>query len=274
MGLKMLIAAWKRASHDQIPLLAAGVAFYGFLALFPALIAGILVYGLVVSPQTVADQSAQLTDALPSDAASLVSGQMQAISSTAGGSLGFGLVIAVLLAVWSASGGIANLVTAINQAFGCEETRGFIKRKAIALGLTAGAIVFVIIMIGLVAVAPIVFDTVDDIAAIRWLLEIARWILLVGAIAGALTVLYRVAPDREGIHTSRPGVVAATAIFLIASLGFSLYVDNFGSYGKTYGALAGVVALLLWLWVSAYAVLFGAEIEAVLTSQQDHSDAG
>lgn len=274
MGLKMLIAAWKRASHDQIPLLAAGVAFYGFLALFPALIAGILVYGLVVSPQTVADQSAQLTDALPSDAASLVSGQMQAISSTASGSLGFGLVIAVLLAVWSASGGIANLVTAINQAFGCEETRGFIKRKAIALGLTAGAIVFVIIMIGLVAVAPIVFDTVDDIAAIRWLLEIARWILLVGAIAGALTVLYRVAPDREGIHTSRPGVVAATAIFLIASLGFSLYVDNFGSYGKTYGALAGVVALLLWLWVSAYAVLFGAEIEAVLTSQQDHSDAG
>ena len=274
MSPKILITAWKRASKDQVPLLAAGVAFYGFLSLFPALIAGVLLYGLVVSQQTVADQSAQLTDALPSDAASLVSGQMEAISSTAGGSLGIGLLAAVLVALWSASGGIGNLVTALNLAFEFEETRGFIKRKALALGLTLGAILFVIVMIGLVAVAPIVFDSIDDIGAIRWLLEIARWVILIGAIAGALTVLYRIAPDRKGVQTSGTGVIAATAIWLVASLGFSLYVDNFGSYGKTYGALAGVVALLLWLWVSAYAVLFGAEIEAVLASQRNRSDAG
>lgn len=274
MSPKILITAWKRASKDQVPLLAAGVAFYGFLSLFPALIAGVLLYGLVVSQQTVADQSAQLTDALPSDAASLVSGQMEAISSTAGGSLGIGLLAAVLVALWSASGGIGNLVTALNLAFEFEETRGFIKRKALALGLTLGAILFVIVMIGLVAVAPIVFDSIDDIGAIRWLLEIARWVILIGAIAGALTVLYRIAPDRKSVETSGTGVIAATAIWLVASLGFSLYVDNFGSYGKTYGALAGVVALLLWLWVSAYAVLFGAEIEAVLASQRNRSDAG
>ncbi|MEO6471256.1 MAG: YihY/virulence factor BrkB family protein [Aeromicrobium sp.] len=273
MSPKTLITAWKRASHDQVPLLAAGVAFYGFLALFPAIIAGILLYGLVASPATVAEQSAKLTDALPSDAASLVAGQMEAISSTAGGSLGIGLVIAILVAIWSASGGIGNLVTAINDVFGCEETRGFVRRKAIALGLTLGAIVFIVFAIGLVAFAPAVFDTVDGIAPIRWLLEIGRWALLLGSVACALNVLYRVAPDRDSAHTPRSGVLAATAIWLIASLGFSLYVDNFGSYGKTYGALAGVVALLLWLWVSAYAVLFGAEIETVLSADRPDSRA-
>lgn len=274
MSPRILIKAWKRASKDQVPLLAAGVAFYGFLSLFPALIAGVLLYGLVVSPQTVADQSANLTDTLPADAASLVSGQMEAISSTAGGSLGVGLVLAVLVALWSASGGIGNLVTALNLAFECEETRGFVKRKALALGLTLGAIVFAIVLIALVAVAPVVFDSIDGIAGVRWLLEITRWLILIGAIGVGLTILYRFAPDRRGIHTSRSGVIAATLIFLIASLGFSLYVDNFGSYGKTYGALAGVVALLLWLWVSAYAVLFGAEIEAALSRSRDDTVDG
>lgn len=274
MSLKTLISAWKRASKDQIPLLSAGVAFYGFLSLFPAIIAGVLLYGLVVSQQTVSDQSARLTDALPADAASLVSGQLESISSTAGGSLGIGLVLAVLVALWSASGGIGNLVTALNAAFDCEESRGFVKRKALALGLTLGAIVFVIVVFSLVAVAPVLFDSVDQFAAIRWMLEIVRWVVLIGSIAGGLAVLYRVAPDRGGGATPRSGILAATAIWLVASLGFSLYVDNFGSYGKTYGALAGVVVLLLWLWVSAYAILFGAEIEAVLTSQRNHSDAG
>jgi len=272
MAPRVLISAWKRSSHDQVPLLAAGVAFYGFLALFPAIIAGVLLYGLVASPATVAEQSEQLTDALPSDAASLLAGQMESITSTAGGSLGIGLVVSLALALWSASGGVGNLLTATNQAFGCEESRSFIRRKAIALGLTLGAIVFVVIAIGLVAVAPAVFDAVDDIAPLRWLLEITRWVLLLLVIASALTVLYRVAPDRDGAHTPREGVIAATIIWLAASLGFSLYVDNFGSYGKTYGTLAGVVALLLWLWISAYAVLFGAELEAVIDQSDEVAD--
>jgi len=275
MGPKALITAWKRSSRDQVPLLAAGVAFYGFLALFPAIIAGVLLYGLVASPATVAEQSGKLTDTLPSDAASLVSGQMESITSTAGGSLGIGLVIAILVALWSASGGIGNLITAINAAFECEETRGFIKRKALALGLTLGAVVFVVIAIGLVAVAPAVLDSLHDVAALRWLYEIARWVVLFLVIAGALSVLYRVAPDRgDDARTPRAGVIVATIIWLIASLGFSLYVDNFGSYGKTYGTLAGVVALLLWLWVSAYAVLFGAVLESVISQREEVTSDG
>ncbi|MGZ8689543.1 MAG: YihY/virulence factor BrkB family protein [Aeromicrobium sp.] len=268
MRPKTLITAWKRSSQDQVPLLAAGVAFYGFLALFPTMIAGVLLYGLVASPATVAEQSDKLTQTLPSDAASLVSGQMESLTSTAEQSLGIGLIIAILLALWSASCGVGNLVIAINKAFRYEETRGFVKRKAIALGLTLGAITFVAVAITLVAVAPALFDALDDIAPLRWLLEPARWIVLFLVIAGALTVLYRVASDHQG-RTTRSGVIVATIIFLVASLGFSLYVDNFGNYGKTYGALAGVVALLLWLWISAYAVLFGAELEAVLGRSEE-----
>lgn len=270
MRLRTLITAWKRSSDDQIPLLAAGVAFYGFLALFPALIAGILLYGLVASPATVAQQTARLTDTLPADAASLIAGQLAAISSTSNGSLGFGFAAATIAALWSASGGVGNLVTAVNLAFGHTATRGLVRRKLLALGLTAGGIVFVLVAIGLVAVAPAVFDTVAGLHRWRWLLEITRWVLLLGSVSVALAVLYKIAPDRQ-VSTSRAGVLVASAIWLIASVGFSTYVDNFGSYGKTYGALAGVVALLLWLWVSAYAVLFGAELETVLSADRGES---
>lgn len=270
MGIRTLVNAWKRSSHDQVPLLAAGVAFYGFLALFPLIIAGVLLYGLVASPATVAKHSAQLADALPADAASLLTGQMQVITSTADGSLGVGLVLAVAVALWSAAGGVGNLVAAINKAFGCEETRGLIRRKSLALGLTVGAVFFIISAISLVAVAPALFDTFAGAASLRWLFEIARWLVLLVLVGGVLAVLYRVAPNREVDHLPRGGVLSATAIWLIASLGFSLYVDNFGSYGKTYGALAGVVALLLWLWVSAYAVLFGAVIESTIEGDRAH----
>lgn len=258
-----LITAWKRGSGDHIALLAAGVAFFGFLSLFPALIAGILLYGLVASPETVAEQSARLTDLLPTDAAALVAGQLDALAHTAHGSLGLGLAVALLVALWSASGGVGNLVTAVNLAFGCTDRRSFLRRKLLALALTLGAIAFVLLTIALVAVAPAVLDAADVPEAWRWLLDLARWLLLLAAVATALSVLYRIAPDREP-RTSRRGILAAAVIWLVASAAFSTYVDNFGSYGRTYGTLAGVVVLLLWLWISAYAVLFGAELESVL----------
>lgn len=256
--------SWKQASAQQAPLLAAGVAFYAFLSLFPALIAGVLTYGLVASPETVQRQSEQLTDALPADAASLVSGQLENLTSTSSGSLGLGLVLAVALALYSASGGVGNLVTAINVMFGIKDSRNFVKRKLLALGLTFGAIVFVLVVITLVAAAPAIFDALDVVPGIRILLELGRWAILLGALVVAIGVLFRVAPDRpKSPKLVTKGVLVASALWIIVSVGFSVYVDNFGSYGKTYGALAGVVILLLWLWIGLYAILFGATVEAV-----------
>jgi membrane protein len=256
--------AWKQASSQQASLMAAGVAFYAFLSLFPALIAGVMLYGLFASEETVTRQSQQITDALPSDAASLITGQMEQLTATSSGSLGLGLVLAVALALYSASGGIGNLVTAINTMFGIKDSRNFIKKKLVALALTAGAIVFVIVVLGIVAAAPIVFDALDIMPGVRIALEIARWLILLGAVCTAIAVLFRVAPDRP--HSPKlftRGVLVASALWVLVSVGFSIYVDNFGSYAKTYGALAGVVALLLWLWIGQFAILLGAALEAV-----------
>jgi membrane protein len=259
-----ILTAWKQASAHQAPLLAAGVAFYTFLSLFPALIAAVLTYGLVASPETVRQQSADLTDALPADAASLVTGQLDSLVSTSSSSLGFGLVLAVVLAIYSASGGVGNLVTAINAMYGLRDSRNFVKKKLVALGLTAGALLFLIVVVALVAAAPAVFDAIDIVPGVRVLLEVARWVILLGALVIAIGVLFRVAPDRDDVTPLlTKGVLVASALWIIVSIGFSLYVDNFGSYGKTYGALAGVVVLLLWLWIGIYAVLLGATVEAV-----------
>ena len=261
--------AWSEAKTDQVPLLAAGVAFYSFLALFPAMIAAVTIYGLVADPATVARQAKALSDALPKDAASIITGQMNAIASQPQQSLGLGLVIALVLALWSASGGVGNIVTAINVAYDEEETRGFVKRKALSLGFTLGGVLFAVVAVVLIAVAPAFLDTFFPSGTIRVLLEVARWVGLLMAVSVALAILYRYAPDRDSPRFSwvSVGAAVATLIWLVASLGFSLYVDNFGSYGKTYGALAGVAVLMLWLWLTAYIVLLGAEINAEAEQQ-------
>lgn len=261
--------AWKESQRDQVPLLAAGVAFYSFLSLFPAMIAAVTIYGLVADPATVARQSRQLEDALPEDAASLITEQMKAISESPQQSLGFGLVIALALAFWSASGGVTNIVSAVNVAYDEEETRGFVKRKALALVLTVGAIVFVLLTVALVAVAPAVLDDLVGSGPVRWATEAIRWAGLLLAVVVALSVVYRFAPDREApqFRWVSIGAVVATVIWLVASLGFSIFVDNFGNYSKTYGALAGVAVLLLWLWITCLIVLLGAEVNAEAEQQ-------
>jgi membrane protein len=261
--------AWRNAQDGHLSLVAAGVAFYSFMALFPALIAALLLYGLVRDPADVRAQASDWTKNLPSDAASLITKQLEQLSASSSQSLGIGLVLALALALWSAAGGVGNLVTALNIAYDEKESRSFVKQKLLSLGLTLGAIVFAVAALALVAVAPAVLDGVVDSAALRWGLEAARWVLLLLAMTVALAVLYRTAPDRTPARLSwlSVGAVTATIAWLVASLGFSLYVDNFGSYAKTYGALAGVVVLLLWLWLTVYLVLLGAAFNASAEEQ-------
>jgi membrane protein len=267
--LQVTKRAWAEAKVDQVPLLAAGVAFFAFLSLFPAMIAAVMVYGLVADPATVQRQTEQISQALPEDAASLVTDQMEAITSAPQQGLGLGLVVALLAALWAASGGVGQMLTAINVAYDEDETRGFVKRKALALALTLGAILFATVAILLIAVAPALLNAFLPEGALRWLLEIARWVGLLIAVGVGLALLYRWAPDRDSPRFTwvSVGAAVATVIWLVASLGFSLYVDNFGSYGETYGALAGVVVLMLWLWITAFVVLFGAEINAEAEQQ-------
>jgi membrane protein len=256
--------AWSEAKADQVPLLAAGVAFFSFLSIFPAIAAAVLAYGLFADPAVIRDQADEAAAALPADARDLLMTQVDALTSAPTRSLSLGLLVALALALWSASGGVGHLMSAINLAYDEEETRGFVKRKALALGLTLASIVFGLLMITLVAIAPAVLDALEFGTPLRALVEAGRWLTLLAMVVVGLAVIYRVAPDRDSPRLSwvSLGAVVATALWLLASLGFSLYVDNFGSYGKTYGSLAAVVILMLWLWISFYVVLLGAEINA------------
>jgi membrane protein len=271
-GWKQIVKrSWAEHNADNMPIIAGGVAFFGFLAVFPALIASISIYGLVASPETVTEQVAGFSSQLPDEAEQLITDQLTAITENSGGALTVGLIISIAAALWSASGGVGNLVTAVNLAYDEVEARGFVKRKLLSLGLTLGAVAFVLVALTLVAVVPALLEELPLGVVGTVLAQVARWGLLLVVFAGSLAVLYRVAPDRDApqMRWVSLGSVVVTLVWAAVSVGFSLYVNNFGSYDKTYGAIAGVIVLMLWLYLTCYLVLLGAEIN----SETEHQTA-
>jgi membrane protein len=269
---QILKRAWAEHNADNMPIIAGGVAFFAFLAVFPALIATISLYGLVASPADVTQQINDLAAQLPEDAQDLLEEQLKAIATNSGSALSIGLVVSILGALFSASGGVNNIVTAVNLAYDEVEARGAIKLRLLSLGLTLGAIVFVLVTFGLVAVVPGILEALPLGIVGTVLAQVVRWGLLLAVFAGALAVLYRVAPDRDAPRFAwvSLGSVVVTVIWAVVSVGFSLYVDNFGSYDKTYGAIAGVIVLMLWLYLTCYLVLLGAEINSEAEHQTAH----
>lgn len=267
--LEVVKRAWQHAQGHQTPLLAAGVAFYAFLSIFPGIIAAVMLYGLVVSPATIREHAENLGDAMPAEAKDLVMAQVNAIADQSAGSLSIGLLVSVGLALWSASAAASNLMSALNIAYDEEETRGFVTKKLVALGITLGMIVLGAAMIFLVAVTPVLLSAIDLGIVTRILIELAKWVILFGVVCAGLGVIYKVMPDREDpkFRWSSVGAVVATVVWLVASLAFSIYVANFGSYNKTYGSLAAVVVLLMWLWITFLVILLGAHINAETEAQ-------
>lgn len=266
-GWKQVVKrGWAEAKADQVSLLGAGVAFFAFLALFPALVALVTLYGLFADPAVIAQQVNSLS-ALPAEVRQIV---IEQINNQTRATLGWSVAVSLGVALFSASGGVNNLMKAVNVAYDEEETRGVVKQRLISLGLTVAAIVFVVVMLGLVAVVPPILQQVfGDSPAIRIALSAARWVLVAVLVAAALAVLYRVAPDRDAakLRWVSVGAAIATLLWLLASAGFSLYASTFGNYDKTYGVFAGIIVLLLWLWITSFAILLGAEINAEAEGQ-------
>lgn len=257
-------AVWDETSADQVPLLAAGVAFFAFVSIFPALLATGLVYGLVADPEVVSRQIETISDVLPEGAREVVVAQLQLVANTSQRSLGFGLVVALALALWGASTATSNLISAVNASYDHTLRRGFVRRRALALLMTLGAIVFVSVAVGLIAVLPVVVEALNLPNWAMSLIAVGRWVGLLLGVIIALAVLYRFAPYRAGtgFEWVSVGAVVAMVLWIAASAGFSFYVDRLATYGSTYGQLAGVIVLLLWLWFGALAALLGAEVNA------------
>jgi membrane protein len=257
----------KEVKADQVPLLAAGVAFYVLLALFPAIIAGVSIYGLVADPQTVRDQINQLAETLSPETAKLIGQQVQQVTSSAGGALGLATVIGILTALWSASSGMKALITGVNLAYDETEGRKFVKLRGLSILMTLGAMVLLAVALTLIVGFPAVPDSWPT--PLQWTAAILRFVLLAVLLMAGLAALYRYAPDRDKPKWgwASPGSVVATVLWVLASVGFSIYVNAFGNYNKTYGALAGVIILMFWLYLTAFVVLVGAELNAEMELQ-------
>jgi membrane protein len=253
----------KRVSEHNLTLVAAGVAFYGFLALVPALIAFVSIYGLFSSPEDVKRQVEDIGSSLPKEVQTFLVYQLTQIVNANHSGVTIAAFVAIALALWSASGGVAALVTGIHIAHEKDEPKSFVVKRGKALLLTLGAIVFLGAVIFLiVAVPPLASDAAGS--AGRLVFQILRWPILAAAMLLGIGLLYRYAvkdTDTGWAGFLTPGTVVAMVAWLVVSALFAVYTANFASYGKTYGALASIVVVLLWLWLSSLVILVGAEVD-------------
>jgi membrane protein len=265
----VLLRVKQDIKDDQISIIAAGVAFFAMLALFPALIALISIYGLVVEPAEAAAQVKQLTDIMPPEAAKLIGDQMTTVASANSGSLSLGLALSIATALWSASSGMKALIEGVNIAYDEPETRGFFKLRGLALLLTIGGIVVFCLAIGAIAVFPALAGKLPGGEVLETVAGVLRWVVLAVVIIGALAVIFRLSPDRDQprMKWTSSGAVLATVFWLLASIGFSFYTQNFGKYTETYGAAGAVIILLFWLYITAFIILVGAELNSQLELQ-------
>jgi membrane protein len=264
---KILVATWKDAGEDNLALVSAGVAFYAFLAFVPLLSAFVLSYGLIAEPASVVRHMQALTAVMPQDAASIIGDQLQGMTETSGGKTGFALLLAIAIAIYGASKGAGAIMTALNIVFEVGETRRFIRRTAMALTMTAGAILVLFLAILAISALNFLERLLPELGGVpQFLLKAAFFLIAGGAVVLLLAVIYRYGPNRPEADWEwiTPGSALAALVWLTATFGFGLYVANFGNYNATYGSLGAVIVFLTWLYLTAYIVLFGAELNAVL----------
>ena len=273
---RTLLRVYREAGNDNLGLISAGVAYYGFLTLIPALGALVLSYGLVTDPGEVATQMRAIVQHVPADAAKLIDEQLTSVVHTAAGKKGLGLVLALLLAVYGAMKGAGAVVTALDVAYEVRDDRSFVKKTLVNAGVTLGALVVAIVALtsgSLFAAFGRLTAGMPEMVAV--LINIVSWLVTGGIAVTATALLYRYAPAR---HEPRwqwvtPGSLVTTVGFLAVTFGLGIYAKSFGNYNATYGSLGAVVVLLLWLYLSAYVLLIGAELNAELEREMTAQDA-
>lgn len=264
---EVLLATWKEAADDDLELVSAGVAFYAFLAFVPLLTAFVLSYGLIAEPSSVVGHIGTLTDVMPENAAQIIGDQLRSMTEGDSTGKGLGLLVAVAVALYGASKGATSIITALNIAYDVDDRRGFVGKTLTAFALTAGAVVSLFVAILAISAMNFLEALMPDLSGFgQTLITILFWAGAAASVALVLAVVYRYGPNRPDApwRWITPGSAAATLVWLAATAGFGFYVSNFGSYNATYGSLGAVIVFLTWLYLTAYIVLLGAELNSEL----------
>lgn len=254
---------------DRMSLAAAGCAFWATLALFPALSTLISIYGLAFDPATVEPQMQVLARLLPPAAFTLIGGRIHQLVSQPRGTLTFSLVLSFLVALYSATTGTKSILSALNLAYEETEARSMVRFQLTALGMTLCAVIAAVVGITVLVLLPIALRVLELPGNQKVLAQLASLAVLLVFVVVALSTLYRFGPSRSRAawRWVTPGSVVATLMWLLASAAFSYYVGNWASYDATYGPLGAVAGVMMWFWVTVYAVLLGAELNSELELQ-------
>jgi membrane protein len=265
----ILVRVYHEVSDDRVIAIAAGVTFYILLAIFPAVGALVSVYGLFADPQTIAEHLNGAAAVLPGGAIEIIGEQIKRVVAQGETTLGATLLIGLAVSLWSANAGIKALIDALNIVYDETEKRGFLKLNAISLTFTIGIIGFLLIALGAMVVLPAVLDYVGLGGITESLIKILRWPLLFLVVALGIACIYRYGPSRD-----KPkwrwitwGSAFASLLWIAASILFSWYAANFGSYNETYGSLGAAIGFMMWIWLSTIVILLGAELDAEMEHQ-------
>lgn len=260
----ILLRIWANIGKDRVIVVAAGVTFYSILALFPAIAALVALYGLFADPATITSHLDSIAGLVPGGAIEVMRDQISRVASQGRTTLGVTFIVSLLVSLWSANAGMKSLFDALNLVYNEPEKRSFIKLNLVSLTFTVLAIAFVLVAIGAMVVIPVVLNFLGLAGATELLVKVARWPALFLVVTFALALIYRYGPSRE-----RPrwrwitwGSTLAAICWLVVSILFSWYAENFGSYNKTYGSLGAIIAFMFWIWLSIIVVLIGGELNA------------
>jgi membrane protein len=264
--------AWRtydEIGNDRLLAVAAGVVFYGLLALFPAITALVPSYALFAEAATIGKHLAFAAALMPAGAFGIVEEQIDRITQAGGGGLSVAFIVGLLVAIWSANAGMKAMIDALNVVYDEEEKRSFVRLNLISLAMTLVLLSFLLVAVGAVVVLPLVFAWLGMEGSAEWELALLRWPAIMLVISVGLAMLYRFGPSRQDAQWRwlSVGAVVATLLWVAGSALFSWYLSNFANYNETYGTLGAGIGLMMWLWLTSIAILVGAEINAEIEHQ-------
>lgn len=269
---QVLVRVWSERADDDVSTRAAAIAYSALFAVPTLLVAVVSLYGILASPSQIEDLIAELRLIAPNAMVELLGDQLRSLGRQSDGALTLGVISGAAGAVWSVSGGVGRLRSAINEVFEEEDQRPWYVKRLVAVAVAMATIVFITISVGLITAVPTVLDALDIEGSLRMTILSVRWLLLGLMMVSLIAVLFRYGPDRRppAAIWSATGTILAAVAWVVMSFGFSVYTENFASYNETFGSIGAVIVFMTWLYLSAYILLLAAELNAEMEHQTVH----